>query len=276
MDVLRPTEAEALAAWAARVRANREQVDRVRGVEDGDFYAPVASLFRADPRRTDEPALATLRALVQPGETWLDVGAGGGRYALPLALAAGEVIAVEPSDGMLAILREGMAEHGISNVRVEQRRWPEGAAGLQADVALIAHVGYDIEAIGPFLDALEGAARRLCVAVLLYRQPTYPIDQLWTRVHGQARATLPALSEFLTLQLARGKLFEVRLSGRQPQSYTSVDQALNMARRQTWVRPGSAEERRLLEVVQDRLQERDGRYAFSWEPTPVAVVTWAP
>ncbi len=39
------------AAWAARVRANREQVDRVREVPDGaDFYAPVTGLFRADPR----------------------------------------------------------------------------------------------------------------------------------------------------------------------------------------------------------------------------------
>ena len=73
-------------AWAARVRANREQVDRVREVPDGaDFYAPVTGLFRADPRRTDEPALEVLRGLVRPGETWLDIGAGAGRYALPIA-----------------------------------------------------------------------------------------------------------------------------------------------------------------------------------------------
>ena len=52
------------AAWAARVRANAEQVDRFREVPDGtDFYAPVTGLFRADPTRTDEPALdALLRA----------------------------------------------------------------------------------------------------------------------------------------------------------------------------------------------------------------------
>jgi ubiquinone/menaquinone biosynthesis C-methylase UbiE len=75
-----------------------------------DFYAPVTSLFRADPTRTDEPALASLLALVEPGDTWLDIGAGAGRYALPIARAVastgGEVIAVDPSSGMLAGLHE--------------------------------------------------------------------------------------------------------------------------------------------------------------------------
>ena len=57
-DALRPTEEEALAAWAARVRANREQAERVREApERPDFYAPVAAAFKADPRRTDEPLL---------------------------------------------------------------------------------------------------------------------------------------------------------------------------------------------------------------------------
>ena len=36
--------------WADRVRANRDQVNRVREVPDGaDFYGPVTSLFRARP-----------------------------------------------------------------------------------------------------------------------------------------------------------------------------------------------------------------------------------
>ena len=88
-------------AWAARVRANAEQVDRFREVPDGaDFYAPVTGLFRADPRRTDEPVLDALLRSIEPGETWLDIGAGAGRYALPIALglapSGGRVIARRP------------------------------------------------------------------------------------------------------------------------------------------------------------------------------------
>src|SRR5436305_2593495 len=100
-DALRPTAEEALRAWGARVRANREQVEHFREASPADFYAPIASMFRADPRRQDEPALQALRQLARPDDTVLDIGAGGGRYALPLALATREVVAIEPSEGML-------------------------------------------------------------------------------------------------------------------------------------------------------------------------------
>src|SRR5579871_354553 len=95
---LRPMESEALGEWSRRVHANREQVNRFREVEDGsDFYGPIAARFEADPRWRDDPALDALLALAQPGGTWLDVGAGGGRYALPLALVIREVVALDPS-----------------------------------------------------------------------------------------------------------------------------------------------------------------------------------
>ena len=42
--------AELEAEWADRVRANRVQAERVREDKAGDFYAPVSSLFVADPR----------------------------------------------------------------------------------------------------------------------------------------------------------------------------------------------------------------------------------
>ena len=106
MDPLRPTVDSVLTSWSDRVRANREQVDRYREVPDGtDFYAPMAARFRDDPRRTGDAGLDFLRSLVQPGEMWLDIGAGGGRYALPIALLAGEVIALDASPGMLDVLR---------------------------------------------------------------------------------------------------------------------------------------------------------------------------
>jgi SAM-dependent methyltransferase len=274
-QIVPPVE-QVLATWARRVRANREQVDRFREVEDGaDFYAPIATRFREDPRRQDEPALEALRALVRRDETWLDIGAGGGRYSLPIALLACEVIALDPSSGMLAVLREGMTEHQIPNVRIIQARWP-ATNPPRADVAFISHVGYDIEAIGPFLDAMEAAASRMCVAVFFQQQPTRPFDALWPEVHGEARSILPALPEFLTVLLARGRLFELRLVERTAQSYGSIDEAVSFAHRQTWVLPGGEKDRRLREAVARRLEERNGRFAFSWEPNPIGIVTWQP
>lgn len=275
-DPLRPDKDAALAAWAMRVRANREQAERLRETPPtGDFYAPVASRFRADPRRSDDPVLDILRPLVRPGETWLDIGAGGGRYTLPIALLAGRVIAVEPSPGMIDVLRAGMAEHHITNVEVVQSQWPmEG--GPQADVSLISHVGYDIEEIGPFLDAMEAATRRLCVAVFLDRAPSSAASPFWEAVHGEPRAELPALREFLALQLARRRLCEVRLSFRDIQTFESPEAPLDFLRFQLFITPGGEKDRRLREALARAVVEVDGRYSLDPQPIPLGVVTWAP
>jgi SAM-dependent methyltransferase len=273
-DALRPSAEAALHAWAARVRANREQVEKHREAMPSDFYAPIAGMFRADPRRTDEPTLEALRRLVQGTDTVLDIGAGGGRYALPLAQQCREVIAIDPSAGMRRVLSESMAEYGIHNVKVQDGRWPECSAGLQADIALISHLGYDVQDIGPFLDGMERAARRLCVAVLLSQPPPTEADRFWPDVHGVTRAALPSLPEFLTLLTARGRLFQVQLVDRSPQSYAGPEQALAWLRQQLWTAPGSAKDQTLERLALERLQERNGRYALNWDPVAVGIVTW--
>lgn len=273
------------AAWAERVRANREQVDRLREVPDGaDFYAPVTSLFLADPRRTDEPVLELLRGLAAPGETWLDIGAGAGRYALPLALVVGEVVAVDPSAGMLRSLREQMTDSGIANVRPVEGRWPPDGGLLAAlgpfpiaDVALIAHVGYDIEAIGPFLDAMEQATRRLCAAVLMERQPASVADPFWPRVHRERRVTLPALPEFVELLRARGREPALTVVEREPRRFDSRDQLEGFLRRQLWIADGGEKERRFHRALDELIVERDGGFGLrDQEPMPVGVTVWRP
>lgn len=287
-DVDTPADLAA-AAWAAQVRADREQVDRLREVPDApDFYAPVSSLFRADPRRADDLQLAALLDLARPNETWLDIGAGAGRFALPLALAVREVVALDPSAGMLEALRVGMSEHGIPNIRVVEARWPIDPAEATrlgvgpgcADVALIAHLGYDIEAIGPFLDAMEVAARRRCVAVLMDRQPSSVADRLWPPVHGETRIRLPALREFVELLRTRGHEPVVRESPRPPRGFDSMADLERFVRRQLWVAEGSAKDAAFLAVLPDIAIERDGRWELAPDPSlpaaVVGVVDWDP
>src|SRR5215813_12420451 len=275
-DVLRPDAAAALEAWRRRVSANREQAERLReGTPPRDFYAAVASDFRANPRRTDEPALEQLRSLVRPGETWLDIGAGGGRYALPLALLAKSIIAVEPSEGMRNVLQAGMTEHGISNIEIVPSRWPMDGAPT-ADVALIAHIGYDIEEIGPFLDAVEAAARRLCVAVLVTPSPPHAAEPFWPMIHEEARIPLPSLTEFLLLLLARGRLFDLRLCARDPLTHADQDGPLRWLYQQLFVAPDTAKGQRLAALAREAITSRDGRWALSWAEVAVGIVTWRP
>jgi CTP:molybdopterin cytidylyltransferase MocA len=276
-DIDRPADLAEL-AWAERVRANREQVDRVREVPDGpDFYAPVTSLFRVDPDRSDDVVLDGLRALAVPGETWLDIGAGAGRYALPLARVVGEVVAIEPSGGMLDALREEMAAHGVTNIRPVEARWPMDDPPV-GDVALIAHVGYDIETIGPFLEAMEASARRLCVAVLMERQPASLVDPFWPLVHGEPRVALPALPEFVELLEASGRASTVTTSEREPRRFASREELVGFLRRQLWIADGGEKERRFNAALEEHIVEGDdGTFGLAGvQPLMVGIVSWPP
>ena len=249
--------------------------------QTGDFYAPVSSLFVADPRRTGEPALEMLQAMAGPEETWLDIGAGAGRYALPLALAVREVIAVEPSEGMRRAMRTGMEEHGISNVRLIAGAWPEALDKLgplpAADVALIAHVGYDIEDIGPFLDAMESAAKDRCVAILTDRSPASVADPFWPLVHGEDRVPLPALPDLLDLLRARGRSTEVIRVDRAPRSFESVPALTAFLRRQLFIVEGGAKDVHFRAILPQHIVHRNGAWTLVDPPAgEIGILTWQP
>ncbi|MEO7665364.1 MAG: NTP transferase domain-containing protein [Candidatus Limnocylindrales bacterium] len=272
--------------WAERVGENAAQVERVREAPDGrDFYATVSRTFVADPARAGDPVLAALEGIAQPGDTWLDIGAGAGRYALPLARRVREVIAIDPSASMLAALRAGSASHEIHNIRVLEDRWPPGAASRAqlgpdpvADVALMAHVGYDIAAIGPFIDAMERASRRTCVAVLREQSPASVAAPFWPAVHGVERVPLPALEAFVELISARGAVVRVERVAGEHRRWVDRDELVRFLRRQLWTAPGSAADERLLAAV-DRLAatRSDGGLTVPSAPDlEVGVVTWTP
>jgi hypothetical protein len=269
-------------AWADRVRANRAQVDQIREVPDRDFYAPVSSLFVADPRRTGEEALDALLDLAEPGDRWLDIGAGAGRYALPLAGHVAEVIAVEPSVSMRNALRTGVEEHGIENLRIVAGAWPAALAGLGkppvAEVALIAHVGYDIEEIGPFIDAMERAAGRLCVAMLTDQSPASVADPFWPIVHGMERVPLPALPDLVELLRANGRSTEVRRAERPPRTFDSLDGLATFLRRQLWIEEGGEKDQRFRAALTEMAHERDDDgWTLATPPVgSIGVLTWEP
>jgi hypothetical protein len=276
-STLRPSFEQAAAAWRTLVQAEREQVERLPDrPRPEDFYAPVADRFRAAMRPGDDTALEHVLALAQPGETWLDIGAGGGRFAVPLARRAGRVLAVEPSAGMRRVLAEEAAKAGQANIEVFDERWPGPSDAGQADVAFIGHVGYDIEAMGEFLLQMQAQARRLCVAIMFLGAPTADFARLWPLVHGEQRVLLPALGEFMALLFAAGARPELAGFSLPPRSYRDAEALHAAARRPLWVREGSAQDEVLGRAVRQELAAVDGGVGLSAGQRYVGVVTWKP
>jgi SAM-dependent methyltransferase len=276
---LRPSAAEAAEAWATLVRAEKQQVDDLPNrPRPEDFYGPVANVFRANPRRTDEPLLEHLRALVRSDETWIDIGAGGGRYTLPVALRAQRVFAVEPSRGMREVLAASARDNGIDNIEVYDERWPSAESKAPvADVAFISQVGYDIAEFAAFSEQMEAHARRLCVSLMFDQAPITDFAPLWKPVHGEDRVLLPALAEMSALLFARRRMPRVIDSfDIAPRVYENVEALHSATRRPLWVLEGTPEDARLAAAVRDLAVEVEGGVALSSRPRKVVFLAWEP
>jgi hypothetical protein len=182
---------------------------------------------------------------------------------------------------MLEGLREVAEDYAIENVRTVEARWPlldaAGSTVLEADVALIAHVGYDVEEIGAFVDGLDTAARRLCVAVLMEHAPAGVADPFWPLVHGEPRLALPALPEFLEVLRSRGREPELSQIHGEPRRFESRDALEAFVRRQLWIDPAGPKEA-LFQSALEELVVADGP---GWTirgrlPTDMTIVTWTP
>jgi SAM-dependent methyltransferase len=93
---------------------------RLDAAADRQFWETYAAHYdeRTSPLGSYDQTLAVIAEQVRSTDTVVDVGAGTGRFALPLARLTRHVVAVDHALPMLAILREKAAAEGISNITV--------------------------------------------------------------------------------------------------------------------------------------------------------------
>jgi ubiquinone/menaquinone biosynthesis C-methylase UbiE len=116
--------------WLEAWRCQQERHRQSRNFEDGrHLWSREENARRYDASSRDEyaPRVAeTVAGLpLGPSSRVLDIGAGPGTLALPIAPLVREVVAVEPAEGMVSVLEEHLARDGITNVRTVRKRWEE-------------------------------------------------------------------------------------------------------------------------------------------------------
>jgi hypothetical protein len=243
----------------------------------GDFWREYAPMFRTDPHRTGDPILDRLLEEVSPDDTLIDVGAGGGRMALPLALHCRQVVAIEPSPSMVHVLEEQAREHHIGNITLVQASWEEAEVG-PADLTLCCNVLYTIQEIEPFLRKLESHARKQVLIVLYSTPPQSQIYPLWQEIHGEERIPLPSLPELAEVLQELGIPAQVELLAPQPaRGFDSLEQAVEQLASRLYLAEGSDKKARLASILPQRLAEMDGTWQIRGaRPMEPALVSWSP
>jgi len=258
------------------VEAEHAQTERLRdpAPPGSDFWKSRAQHFRLDPHRSDDPLVHFLSSMLKPGDTLLDVGAGAGRLALPLALRCRHVTAVEPSGSMVSALKEDTEYYKIGNVSVAKARWEE-AEVEPSDIVLCAHVLYTVKDVGPFLKKMTSKAKREVWVVLFQEPPQTGLYPLWRMVHGEDRLSLPSLPELrevlgeMGIEATHHQL-PPRASG---ETVGSREEAHEALRSRMFVTEGSPKDRRLGRVLEEALEEVEGGWRLKWRRSLAPVVT---
>jgi SAM-dependent methyltransferase len=268
--------------WAARWRAlveGREAQGAARiggGRPNADFWEKRARLYArfSQALPEDDPLLLRLRAEIRPDDTVLDVGAGAGRYALPLARLARRVVAVEPSVAMREHLQARAAAEGVTTIEVVGADWLE-ARVAPAEIVLCAHVVYAIADIVPFLRKLDAHTRRTCLMAVRVGQFSGPFE-LWRALHSEERVPEPTFIELYNVLYDLGIVADVQAMSFYPRwAYAGIEEAVEENRDRLLVAAGSAAEARLRAILEERLERRDDGL-WHWPATlaRAAILSW--
>jgi len=262
--------------WKKMVEAEHAQSERMMvGLPPQDHWRPYSQQFKADPRRTGDALVNRLLGEVKAHHTVLDVGAGGGRLALPLATRCRRVVAVEPSSSMGEAFLQQASDSSILNVSLVEARWEEAEVDV-ADIVLCVHVLYVVAGVESFVRKLEAHAREQVLVVLFQAPPQSQTYALWERVHGEARLPLPSLPEFQEVLEQMGIDAQVELLPPQPAlEFADMRQALDLLARRLYLEQGSPKMAALEQLLPDLLEERGGAWIIRGsQPMLPGLVSW--
>jgi 2-polyprenyl-3-methyl-5-hydroxy-6-metoxy-1,4-benzoquinol methylase len=268
----------AVARHDRMVREEKEQADAVATqLAPSDFWQGMAGRFRPRTEQGDDPTLAFLLPLLQVDDRVIDVGAGGGRLALPLAAHCREVIAVEPSAAMRTVLDEACQRLVLTNVVVIPETWEQADVG-SADVVLSANVTYGMLAIEPFLRKIDAVATRHAVVIANVEPPQAPMAPFWQAVYGEERLRLPCSTEVVDVLRELGAEPQVTpLPPLPAQAFGTREETLTELRRRLFVAPGTVADDRLQHAVSSLTEEREGvLWPLNAHPRERHLIVWKP
>lgn len=149
---------------------------------------------RNSPRTQDR--VNEVLSFCNPESRLLDVGAGPGTLAIPLAARVRHITAVEPADGMVEVLRDNVNAGAIQNIHIVHKAWDD------IDIAHDLHPPYDVTVASfsmGMLDLRKTIQDMLAVTsgviILYWHVGDQPFDAeataLWPLLHNKEHYPVP-------------------------------------------------------------------------------------
>jgi len=201
-----------------------EREGAAHGHSDPRYWDHRAPTFARSTSGRADQFLAVLAPYLSARKTLIDVGAGAGRHAAPLAGRLEWVTAVEPSEGMRAHMP------ALHNLTVVASAW-EDAEVAPADLVICSHVLYGVADVVPFIEKMERSARERVFIMLREGPVPHPANELRDRMAGGPLPRIPRFSDLFMALIQLGIRPDVNfISYPVVNRYATFDEAVADAR----------------------------------------------
>ncbi|MBA7538939.1 hypothetical protein ES705_31217 [subsurface metagenome] len=161
-----------------------------------EFWDERVDWFEELVRQSDRAGMIMSRMKIEPDYTVLDIGAGPGTTAIPLAKIVKGVTVVEPSNGMLARLKENVSKENLANITYIPKKWEDVEMGNDIEAeghdVIIASHSLVMKGIKNALVKINDAVKRnVYIFIVVGRRNEKEGDSLWSLFNREKPALRP-------------------------------------------------------------------------------------
>ena len=207
--------------------------------------------------------------------TILDIGAGPGTLAIPLAKTTKHVTAVDPSSGMLACLKENAMSERLKNITCINKKWEEVEIGsdiAEHDIVLASHSITMLD-IKEALSKMNDAAKRYVYIFTFAGAQMWDYNTLWPKIYGEEYQPGPDYIYLYSVLYGMGIYANVEIMNSEyKQRFSNLDEAVEQWKENLDISSTDAEEM-IKSHLSETLIEEDGAL-WSKRETRSAMIWW--
>jgi len=169
------------------------------------------------------------RLELEPEDTILDIGAGSGALAVPLAKSTGKVTALDISEAALDIIRKKAEKEGLANINYICKKWED--AELETDIEqhdiVIASYSVAMLDLKEALLKMDRAAKRGVYIFEAAGERFWHYRELWPKLHGEEFIPSPDYIYIVNVLYQMGIFADVEIWEHETeQHFSNLDEAV--------------------------------------------------
>ena len=227
-----------------------------------EFWDERVDWFEELVQQSDRAGMIMSRIETAPDYRVLDIGAGPGTTAIPLAKIVKGVTVVEPSSGMLARLKENVSRENLSNIAYIPKKWEDVEIGKdieagEHDVVIASH-SLVIKDIKDALVKINDAVKRsVYIFIVAGRQTEKEGSSLWSLFNREKPGNRPDYIYLYNILYQLGIYANVEIiDANHNMQFPDLDAAV--LHYKTWMNVSGDNEERLRLYLSENLVKENG------------------